>query len=100
MRHDEARELLAHGLARGASGARIFAPLNLGELVHLGDAVLHVELGGEARMGMIGRVLDRRVLLGTDPEWLNGDSLAGVRIEIAFREARGIGGGRGFLPSE
>ena len=68
MRHDEARELLAHRFARCAARARIFAPLDFGELVHLGDAVLHVELGGEAGMGMVGRVLDRRVLLGTDPE--------------------------------
>ena len=49
-------------------------------------------------MGMVGGVLDRRVLLGTDAEWLNGDSLAGVRIEVAFRESRRLGGRARILP--
>jgi hypothetical protein len=42
-------------------------------------------------MGVVGRVLDRGVLLGTDPEWLNGDRLAGVRIEVAFRKSCRVG---------
>jgi hypothetical protein len=47
---------------------------------------------------MVGGVLDGRVLLGTDPEWLNGDCLAGVRIEVAFHEPRRIGGRARILP--
>ena len=92
MRHDEARELLAHGFACGAARARIFAPLDFGELVHFRNAVLHIDFGGKAGVRMVGGVLDRRVLLGTDTERLNGDCLAGVRIEVAFRESWRIGG--------
>jgi hypothetical protein len=47
---------------------------------------------------MVGGVLDRRVLLGTDPEWLDEDSLAGVRIEVAFREPRRVGRRARILP--
>ena len=97
MRHDEARELLAHRFARRASGARVVAPLDFGELVHLRNAVLNVELGGKARMGMVGRVLDRRVLLGADAKRLDGDRLAGVCIEVALREPWRVDGRRGFF---
>src|SRR6202034_2020649 len=92
MRHDETRELLAHRLACGASKAGVSTPLDFGELVHSRNAVLHVDLGGKAGMGMVSRVLDRRVLLGAEPERLNRDRLAGILIEVAFGESWRVGG--------
>src|SRR5208282_4630818 len=100
MRHDEARELLAHRLALSAGEMRIATPLDERELVHLRHAVLDVDLGGEAGVGMVGRVLEGRILLGADPERLDGDGLSGVRVEIGLDEARRVGGTARILPSE
>src|SRR6202044_3166304 len=86
MRHDEARELLAHRLACGASKTGVSTPLDFGELVHSRNAVLYVDLGGKAGMGMVGRVLDRRVLLRADAERLDRHRLAGVFVEITLGE--------------
>ena len=47
---------------------------------------------------MVGRVLDRRVLLGPDAERLDRYRLAGVRIEVALREAWRVGGRARILP--
>jgi hypothetical protein len=92
MRHDEARELLAHHFACGASKAGVSTPFDFGELVHFRNAVLHVDLGGKADMGMVGRVLDRRVLLGADSERLDRHRLAGVFVEVALGEPWRVGG--------
>ena len=92
VRHDEARELLAHRLAFGAARARVATPLDKRELVHLRNAVLNVDLGGEAGVRMVGRVLECRVLLRADAKRLNRDGLAGICVDIGLREARRVGG--------
>ena len=92
VRHDEARELLAHRFACDAARARVATPLHKRELVHLRNAVLNVDLGGEAGMRMIGQILEGRVLLRADAKRLNRDSLAGICVDVGLREARRVGG--------
>jgi hypothetical protein len=46
---------------------------------------------------MVGRVLDRRVLLGADAKRLDGDRLAGVCIEVALREPWRVDGAARIL---
>jgi hypothetical protein len=93
MRHDEARELLAHRLAFGTAGARVAMPLDERKLIHLRNAVLHVELRRKASVRMIGRVLEGGVLLGSDAKRLNFDRLAGEIVGVDLRETRRVGGG-------
>src|SRR5262249_26244218 len=88
----KARELLTHRFALGAPGARVSLPLDEGKLVHPRNAVLHVELGGEARVRMDGRVLERRVLLWADAKRLNRDGLTRIRVDVSLSEAGRVGG--------
>ena len=97
VRHDQPGELRTRFLALGAAGMGIAAPLDLGELVHAGHAVLDVELRRQAFVRMVGRVLERGVLFGADAERPNGDRLPGRGVEIALSEARRVDRGARLL---
>jgi hypothetical protein len=91
MRHDEFGELRPLRLGRG--DARLGEPVVFvgRELIHLRDAVLHVDLLGEAGVRMVDAVMEGRILLRPDLERLHRHG-GPAEVRVGLGEAGRIGG--------